>query len=384
MKKLFLGLLLSASPAAAAPEELQTIVVRPGDTLWSISQTYLKDPRRWNEILKYNKLPSGDPSIALPGMPLRVPVNLIKEQYRAARLVYFINDVTTRRSGGADWASVKDRMDLFKGDTLRTRAEARADVKFYTGEVLNLFPNSMAVLRPPEDKNTDVRLMAGELRGLKSRVVTPSARITPKTRDTEFGAKLRDDLTTVVQVFKGKADVEAGGKTVEVPAGFASEVKLDMQPSNPVKLPPLPQLADGSQTALGSSGATQFKSDGGVVSLSMGKPVKVSGGVKAGGDLPAVDAGKGAAVPDLNAKDIDATEIVKMLSVANPVQGYHLQVSKTQDFSKPLVNKTYDAFDRIDLNDILPPGDYYMRVSLIDLLGFEGKFSAPRPIKVGR
>ncbi len=80
MRKFLLGLLLLTGPAlpAAAAEELQTIVVKPGDTLWSISNTYLKDPKRWNELLKYNRLPAADPSIALPGMPLKVPVNLLK------------------------------------------------------------------------------------------------------------------------------------------------------------------------------------------------------------------------------------------------------------------------------------------------------------------
>lgn len=383
MRAALAGALLWLCAAAGAAEELQTIIVKPGDTLWSISNTYLKDPKRWNEILKYNRLPAADPSIALPGMPLKVPVSLIKEQYRAAKLIYFINDVMSRRSGGADWAAVAGGMDLFKGDTLRTRVDARADVKFYTGEVLNLFPNSMAVLRPPGDKNTDVRLMAGEMRGLRSRVVTPSSRITPKTKDTEFGAKIREDLTTVVQVFKGKADVEAGGKTVEVPAGFASEVKLDMQPSQPVKLPPLPQLAEGSQTALAGGSATQFKNDGGVVSLAMGKPVK-TGDVNVKMPDGKAGVGTGAKVPDLNDKNLDAGEMIKMLSAANPVQGYHLQVSKDQAFGAMALNKTYDAFEKIDLNSMLPPGDYYMRVALIDLLGFEGKFSAPRPIKVGR
>nr|MDA8130892.1 hypothetical protein [Elusimicrobiota bacterium] len=41
------------------------------------------------------------------------------------------------------------------------------------------------------------------------------------------------------------------------------------------------------------------------------------------------------------------------------------------------------AFDKIDLNGLLPPGNYFMRVALVDLLGFEGKFSAPRPLKIG-
>ena len=379
---LFLLAALLAFAATGGAEELQTIVVRPGDTLWSLSNTYLKDPTRWNELLKYNRLPSSDPSIALPGMPLKVPVRLIKEQYRAAKLVYYVNEVLFRRTGVTDWKGVAMKMDLFKSDTLRTRVNARADVKFYTGEVLNLYPNSIAVLRPPGKKNTDVELLAGEMRGLRSRVVTASARITPKTKDTEFGAKLKDDLTTLVQVYKGKADVEAQGKTVEVQAGFAAEVKMDMPPSDPVKLPPLPEL-EQSQTALAASGAPRLRTENGVISLGMKKDVKVAGPTA---NLPK-DKDLTKNIPNagnLDAKEIDASEIVKMLSVANPVQSYHLQVSKDQTFATTVLDRTYDAFDKIDLNDTLPAGNYYMRVALIDLLGFEGKFSAPRPVKVGR
>jgi hypothetical protein len=377
-----MGLLLLLRPGSSqAAEELQTIVVKPGDTLWSISNTYLKDPKKWNVILKYNRLPSTDPSIALPGMPLKVPVTLLKEQYRAAKLVYFLNEVLFRSTGASEWKGVDKSMDLFKNDTLRTRVDARADVKFYTGEILNLYPNSIAVLRPPGKKNVDVELLAGELRGLRSRVITASARITPKTKDTEFGAKLKDDLTTVVQVYKGSADVEAQGKTVVVREGFAAEVKMDMPPSQPVKLPPLPQFEPGSATALSTSGGPQFRNEGGVVSLAnMKTPGKIAG--------PNVNLPKGQLpknmpeVGNVDDKTIDTSEIVKMLAVGNPVQSYHLQVSKEQAFTTTVLNKEYDAFDKIDLNELLPPGDYFMRIALIDLLGFEGKFSAPRPLRV--
>ncbi|MFH1620448.1 MAG: LysM peptidoglycan-binding domain-containing protein, partial [bacterium] len=67
---------LSGAPVRA--QEFQKVTVRPGDTLWSIANTYLKDPTNWNEILKYNRLPSSDPSVALPGLVLKVPVYMIK------------------------------------------------------------------------------------------------------------------------------------------------------------------------------------------------------------------------------------------------------------------------------------------------------------------
>ena len=183
-----------------------------------------------------------------------------------------------------------------------------------------------------------------------------------------------------MKVTRGKVNVEAQGRTVEVAAGFASEVKLDMPPSQPVKLPPLPQFEQGSVTALPASGGPQLKSEGGIVSLSN---LKIS--VKAAGpaaNLPRGELPKNIPAANMNDNGIDAIEMTKMVSIANPIQGYHLQVSKDQGFTTTSLNKEYDAFDRIDLNKLLPPGDYFMRVALVDLLGFEGKFSAPRPLKI--
>jgi hypothetical protein len=378
-------LFILARPVYSA-EEFQNVFIKPGDTLWSISSVYLKDPKKWSELLKYNKLPSSDLSVALPGMALKVPVNLIKEQYRAAKLVYYINDVLLRKGGAADWKSVSMGMSLYRNDTLRTTVDARADVKFHTGELLNLYPNSIAVLRPPE-KKADVELMAGELRGVRARIITASARVTPRTKDTEFGAKIKEDMTTLVQVYKGLVDVEAQGKAVEVPEGFASEVKIDMPPSKPVKLPPLPEFAEGSQARLAKSGVPQIRMDGTKFSLGMKTMSSISRNGRDGRlvgpetdmrGLPEVGVG------NANAKGIDANEIAKLISVANPVQAYHLQIARDQNFVSMVLNRNFDAFDEVDLTEMMPPGAYWMRVSYIDLLGFEGKFNNPRKIMVGK
>lgn len=365
MKGILVGLLIFLCPGSArAAEELQTIVVKPGDTLWSISNTYLKDPKKWNELLKYNRLSSSDPSIALPGTPLKVPVTLLKEQYRAAKLVYSLNEVLFRRTGASDWRAVTLLMDLFKNDALRTKAEARADVKFYTGETLNLYQNTVAVLRPPGRKNIDVEMLAGELHSQRSRVLTRSAVIVPKTRDTEFGTRITEDLTTVVKVTRGKVDVAAQGRTVEVSEGFGTEVKMDQAPSPPVKVALLPQ----------------FENEGGIISVPDRRPpVTAAPAAK----LPKPGLAKNVpAAGNAAGAGTDPDAMIKLLSVGKPVRSYHLQVSKDEAFTGMVLDKTYDVIDKADLNELLPPGDYFLRVALIDLLGFEGKFSAPRPITI--
>ncbi|MEI7528489.1 MAG: LysM peptidoglycan-binding domain-containing protein [Elusimicrobiota bacterium] len=370
--------LLLPAGAAGAAEELQTVTVRPGDTLWSMADTYLKDPTRWGEFLKYNTLASPDPSIALPGMSLKVPVRLVKEQYRAAKLVYYLKDVLFRRSGSSDWLAVTSRMDLYNNDALRTKEDSRADVKFYTGELLILYANSIAVLRPPNRKNMDVELMSGELRGQRSRVITASARITPKTSDTEYGARLKEDLTTLVQVYKGRADIEAHGKTVEVPEGFGTEVKMDLPPSAPVELPALFEFNSAPRTKL-TAGAPPLGA-GGTAALDAKNSVRLS-------SAPAPSAGDkdlaGApATGDMNDHRLAAGGLPSVITSADPVQGYHIQLARNSDFTGMVLNKTFDVLEKIDLNALVPPGEYWLRTAQVDLLGFEGKFDAPRRVKV--
>lgn len=57
-----------------------TYVVRPGDSLWSIAESRLKDPYRWREIWKLNhgrNMPDGErlsrPGFIRPGWNLRLP-----------------------------------------------------------------------------------------------------------------------------------------------------------------------------------------------------------------------------------------------------------------------------------------------------------------------
>ncbi|PIR18613.1 MAG: hypothetical protein COV48_06550, partial [Elusimicrobia bacterium CG11_big_fil_rev_8_21_14_0_20_64_6] len=174
-------LLMTAAPgraASAAERSFQIVVVKPGDTMWAIANKYLKDPSRWDEILKHNRLPTRDPTVALPGMTLRVPVHLIKAQLRAAYLVYAINRVLYRRKDTASWKSGQLKLELFQGDTVRTLDGSKARVKLLDKEVLSLEPNSMAVIKPLGGGG-DLELKAGSVFAGHARVVTASARVTP-------------------------------------------------------------------------------------------------------------------------------------------------------------------------------------------------------------
>jgi len=346
----------SARAAAAIDDEssFQAVVVKPGDTMWAIANKYLKDPARWDEILKHNRLPTKDPTVALPGMTLRVPVRLIKAQLRAAYLVYAINRVMFRRKETADWKSGKLAMELFQGDMVRTLDESKARVKLLNRELLNLEPNSMAVIKP---LGADLDLKAGSVFAARARVVTASASVTPRTRDTRYSATVEADLTTRVDVYRGVAGVEAQGSTVEVPAGMSTRVQPGLAPEVPRVIADLQGL---------ESRALEYAS-----------AVKVGGG-------PAPEPrGTGIApVPEADADSLRGD--LQSLRVGLPIAGYRVQAALDREFSQIVFDKKFEPEDRLRPSEEgLKPGAYWWRIAVVDLLGTEGKFSEPRFYTVG-
>jgi hypothetical protein len=277
-------------------------------------------------------------------MQLEVPAELLKEEYRAAKVVYLENSVLFRRPDSAEWGKAALQMDLFGRDTVYTMAASRAEVRFHTGETLGLTPNTLVVLRPPGKRKADAEMLAGELLSRRSRVVTRTAIILPKTADAEFSARMKKDLTTVVSVTRGVAEVEAQGKRVEVRKGYVTEVRLDRAPSAPVALA-APEAGTGAAVPVPDRAP----------------PPPASGPPPAGQEawLPA-----------------NALDSVYALS------GYQLQVAKDRDFSVVVLDRTYGISEKPDLGRLLAPGDYFIRAAKIDLLGYKEKFSAPRPIKI--
>ena len=243
MRALIAALALSAGLFAGAEEtELQDVAVKPGDTLWKISQTYLKDPTKWPEILKYNKLPTADASVILPGRMLRVPKNLIKEDLRSAEIVHIAKTVHARENGKTDWNPARLHQGLEHGDSLRTYDKSWARVQFLAGGTLTVAPNSMAILKASHKDNHDLLLRNGGVLVTEARVQTPSALIVPRTSQTTYKAQVRDDQSTKVEIIKGAADVVGSGVTVLVREGYSTEVPIGKPPSDPEKMLDLAKL----------------------------------------------------------------------------------------------------------------------------------------------
>lgn len=323
----------------------QEIIVRDGQTLWAVANEYLQDRQRWPEILKYNRLPVSDPYAVLPGMKLRVPVLLIKEHLRAAYLVRLLNRVDYRRKEENLWKKTLLNMELYQGDGVRTFKSAAAEIKFPTGELLHLYENSLAIVRP-EEKREEVNLLAGELRASRTKVITAEAIIEPKISPSginpEFRTKIKEDKTTLVAVYKGEVDVTAQGKTVTVPAGFGSTVKFQTAPSLPIPLPSL-RLESQVKTSIPiSSGPINTQKFGLELSLPKEKREKVS-----------------------------AEEIEQFYQ-------YHLQIAPDKEFKSLIRDETGELKEKIELTNNLSDGNYFWRIAWLDTQGLESVFSEPQ------
>ena len=355
MRLLATACLFFALAAAAEPGGLQDVVVKPGDTLWAIANRYLDDPSRWDEILAHNTLPTKDPTIALPGMTLRVPTRLIKAALRAAHLTFHVNDVRFRRTETAAWKGVSAGMELRRGDGLRTYAQSRARVMLLDKELLNLEEDSLAIIKP--DGDTDLVLRRGGVFAGKARVVTTSARVTPRSAETRYFASVEPDLTTRVQVMRGTATVDAQGASVDVPAGMETAVPPGMKPGPLRPARDLPLLEARAQEHLSA-----LKSGGGIAADPRPEP-------------PAPE-------PEGDVESVRGD--IQVLKIGQPIKSYHVQASATVDFRKPLFDRFYDEDARFVPSETgLAPGNYWWRVAAVDLLGVEGAFKAAHYYSIG-
>jgi hypothetical protein len=333
-------------------EAFQEIIVGAGDTMWSIANKYLKDPQRWPEIVKYNSLPTPDPTIALPGMRIRVPITLVKEEYRNAELLKMTPVVKYKRNGTDDWKEANAPMTLKYQDSLRTLKGAQAQVRFPSREVVIINENSYVVLKP-EKILQEIQLLQGDLRASRAKIVLPQGTVVkPQGGDSDYQAKVRDDETEVVFVYKGKVDVTAQGKTVTVPEGFGTQVPKGVPPMAPQ---PLKSFSDFDPANLNT-------------------PLKDMMSITPKGNV----AVKTPSMKPVESKNPGGSKAVVSKSM---MSSYHMQLASDPDFRKIIIEKTQNIGAAFDASkEAIPDGTYYMRVAFIDALGVKSPYSEPSTV----
>lgn len=246
-------LLFSAFSAYLSAEEpgIIEITVKPGQTLSVIAREHLEDPGRWRELLKYNKI--DDPNLIKPGMKLRVPGALRRKSLAQVRSVR--PQAEGMRRGSGTWAVLSMGQELFADDSVRTFEKAGVRLGIGGGAEIEIRENSFVVLSEKmtggRPMTASVTLQKGLLRatvdkskmdGRLFEVHTPAA--VAAVRGTDFSLQVPDNGDTTVSCHTGLVGVTAGGKTLEVPAGFGTKVKKGEAPGPLFKLPSPPEVIE--------------------------------------------------------------------------------------------------------------------------------------------
>ncbi|MFH1416390.1 MAG: LysM peptidoglycan-binding domain-containing protein [Elusimicrobiota bacterium] len=334
------------------PYNLLEIEVQEGDTLHSFAQKYLNDPARWPELLEYNKIPSGNPNLLLPGDMVKVPAEMVKDEI--ADIFYMKNNVRSRRKNASTWKDAKLYQRLFPEDGVRTAANSFAKIKYLKGGRASIGENSLVFLRPEKMRDNVVSLELGELTARDVKVLTASASIDPQ-KDAEYTASVDEEKTTRLSVIKGKVDFISSGEIVTVNEGFMSMAELNAPPTKPIKLPDPPKFQD---LETGGSEITENRKK-------------------------------------MNLNDLDAEYILEKLAakeqeeeksqVTKPlgrIDKIHIQVSQDMDFSRIVIDRIVEKAAPELWKEQLEDGTYWWRAAFVTKSGMQGQYSAAVELEV--
>jgi len=232
--------------------------VRPGDNLWMLTDTHLRNLNYVERVQTLNQI--ADPYLVPPGTHLRIPLRWFRRQSSAARVV---------AAGGAGGAGTLLRanagaavpisvgLDIEIGDSLSCPAGSYAALEFADGSRLRVFSGSRIqlvaawVYGNAAFYESEVALQHGRVesevpaarRGTsRLRVQTPAA--TTSVRGTRFRVSADAvDSFSRSEVLRGRVGVSARARVVGVDAGFGTWIRAGAPPAPPVALLPAPDLS---------------------------------------------------------------------------------------------------------------------------------------------
>lgn len=243
----------AAGAVAAATDADWLYMVKPGDTLSNISQTYLISTKKWPGLQKQNKI--GEPKQLTPGTQLRLPVALLKREAVEAEVLHLQGSVTRTPLNGTAQALDK-AVRLQTGDAIETGADATISIRFIDGSRLLLTPKSrlvlseMVMLGKSGVAQTVMELQQGALDTQVAKQSPTAGRYEIKSRAVNLAVRGTDFRASVdptdqmgrSEVLEGAVQASAVGTPVLVPAGFGTSAVPGGAASTPVALLVAPNL----------------------------------------------------------------------------------------------------------------------------------------------
>ena len=420
-------LLLFASGHAHSQDWIYT--VQPGDTIWDLSQQYLKNPNHWERIQALNKvvLPKRLP----PGRRLRIPVKLLRMQHASARIVSQQGEVTIMTAKGKRKPLI-DNLLLVSGDLVTTGADGRVTLRFSDASQVVVEANSQVVLaqlsefKPLNIGDTQLELRNGELdvqvprkkrsQGSRFRIRTRGASLA--VRGTRYRARVPEAARTLSEVLEGRVSARGGRVTRVIPERFGTQIRAGRAPSKPRRLlaapdvSGVPQVFDrlpiqfdmpaqrravGYRLQIGADDQfTRLAHDATFTSTRITGPKELADGSYTARirslDRLGLEGQNAVFHFELDAKPqppvlmqpsagstVRATQPTFQWLKHDAAAAYRFQLARTADFTAPLVDLA--EYDSVTLNieQALAAGGYFWRVATVLGSGEVGPFSDPLP-----
>lgn len=265
MKKIIFFLFLLFCFSIYSEEDFYTVKVKKGDYLIGIGKTYLENPSRWKELLKYNSWIK-DPNSLEPGKEIKIPYELLKKNLMEAKVQRFYGEVLVKKD--EKWQKPVENMSLKQNDFLKTGKNSQAVLEVPKNNILLVEPEteisiSKLMENPFENSTkTTIEIIKGKIKAIVSKlfgksefsVKTPSG--VSLIRGTEFKTRA-DEKETFLEVYEGKVLEENEYGSVEVPQDFGTKVEKGKEPIKPRQLPspPLPTTSEKEVVIASKDGA---------------------------------------------------------------------------------------------------------------------------------
>lgn len=434
VRRWLLGVAAACTLACTTSVQAQDWIyaVRPGDNLWKLAEQYLLPEYDWARLRAYNGIADAD--VVQTGTRLRFPIVWLKQQPTPAILVQFSGTVERTRADGEPSAPLAAGGKVLAGDIIRTGEDGSATIEFADQSRILLQPNtaitfdSMSVHGATGMVDTNMRLHHGRIENEVEPLTNPASRyriVTPPAVAAVRGTAFRvgydaDTEISLGEVTEGGLGVSAEGVTQDVVTGFGVVTKRGEPPSEPIRLPPAPDVSGLPPRVPQLRVAFSWPALPGVVAYraqifpgaarerlvrerTVSEPVVDWTPLQAGRyhlRLRAIDA---LGLEGFHAEhDFDVDQSVPPPALTGPVDGstllsarpalrwevpaqvggFHLQLAGDARFERLLIDEPMLVDWRFEPARALAPGEYLWRVASVDRRGMRGEFSAPRRFSV--
>ncbi|MGY0613135.1 FecR domain-containing protein [Luteimonas sp. A501] len=405
--------------------------VRPGDNVWDLARAHMRPDVPWQQLQALNGV--DDPYRLEPGSVMRFPLAWLRVQPAKARVVAVSGSISVyadEASGVAVPATV-DQM-LGAGTMLRTASDASLTLEFADGSRLQLLADSelhldrLSAWGRTGMVDTRLRLPRGRTshdvkpgRGPGSHFSVESPGLMTSVRGTGFRVA-SDGEASRSEVYRGRVDVEGGGRRVQVGAGLGTHGDAGQGPITPVPLLPAPDLvrlpdtvqwipAELAWAPLPGARGYRLQASSHDDFRTLLQDVRVDAAaarldVQAAGTVHVRVRG----IDERGLEGLDAVRVLQIAAqpgppftvspgvdseVAGPrprlrwtasegAASYRVQVARTADFSDLLVDREEVTAVELRTPVELEPDTYYWRIGAVDATGRRGPFGDPVPFAV--